>query len=60
MSDEKATASRRDFLRLAGLAAPAAAVTVVTGTPAEAAVPTAADGYRETEHVRKFYETARF
>ncbi|MBK0397651.1 twin-arginine translocation signal domain-containing protein [Limibaculum sp. M0105] len=60
MSDDKATASRRDFLRLAGLAAPAAAVTVVTGKPAEAAVPSASDGYRETEHVRKFYESARF
>ncbi|MDT8344547.1 MAG: twin-arginine translocation pathway signal protein [Thermohalobaculum sp.] len=60
MSDEMKAASRRDFLRLAGLAAPAAAVTVVTGAPAEAAAPASVEGYRETDHVRKFYETARF
>ena len=61
MKDEKKTASRRDFLKLTGLAAPAAAVTVVTGaTGAEAAVPEPTGGYRETEHVKKYFETARF
>lgn len=61
MSDEKKAASRRDFLKLAGLAAPAAAVTVVAGsTGAEAAVPEKSGGYRETEHVKKYFEVARF
>lgn len=61
MTDEKKAASRRDFLKLTGLAAPAAAVTVVAGaTGAEAAAPAEAGGYRETEHVKKYFESARF
>lgn len=60
---DRATTDRRSFLKLAG-------VTTVTGGAALAASgdsvaaeapksPTAA-GYRETDHVRKVYDTARF
>ena len=61
MSKEKAAASRRDFLKLATVAAPAAAVAVVseTGT-AEAATAEGAAGYRKTEHVEKYLASARF
>lgn len=57
---------RRGFLKLAGLGAGAAAgavATAVAGKPAEAAeVPpeTQGRGYRETPHIRKYYELARF
>lgn len=58
---EKTTAKRRDFLKLVGLGSVAGAAALVTGT-----TPAAADGakpnspgYRETEHIRKYYETAR-
>ena len=61
MSDEKKAASRRDFLKLAGAAAPAAAVTVVAGADkAEAAAPVSGEGYRKTEHVQKYLDSARF
>jgi hypothetical protein len=52
-------ASRRCFLTSAGLAAGAALLP--TSPPAEAAAP-AADKhalYRETEHIRRYYELAR-
>jgi hypothetical protein len=63
MSDQsrKNTAKRRDFLKLVGLGSVAGAAALATGTPpakAEAANPTTS-GYRETAHVRKYYETAR-
>jgi len=58
------SAKRRDFLRKAGLGAGAAGVAAATlsSTKAEAAVDQGAtrSGYRETEHVKKFYELARF
>ena len=61
MSEDKAAASRRDFLKLATVAAPAAAAAAVTGTgTAEAAVPESAGGYRRTEHVEKYLDSARF
>jgi len=57
---EKTTAKRRDFLRALGLGSVAGAATLVTPTPAEAETPVPEErGYRETEHVRKYYETAR-
>lgn len=55
---------RREFLKLAGLGAAAGSVaTVAQAVPAAAAEPApVADkpGYRETEHVRKVYQVARF
>jgi nitrous oxide reductase len=62
----QAESGRRDFLKLAGLGAAAGAAGAVAtgGAPAaaaaEAAAPPARHGYRETPHVRKFYELARF
>jgi len=61
MSDEKAANSRRDFLKLAAVAGPAAAVAVASGSDtAEAAAEESGSGYRKTEHVKKYLETARF
>ena len=59
---EKDTATRRDFLKLAGASAPAAAVAVVAPGAAKAAAAdeTSREGLRRTEHVRKYLETARF
>ncbi|CUH80764.1 hypothetical protein [Tropicibacter naphthalenivorans] len=61
MSKEK-EASRRDFLKLAGTAAPIAAVAVATsGTTAEAAQPDlTSDKMQDTAHTRAFYDSARF
>jgi len=61
MSEDKAATSRRDFLKLATVAAPAVAVAAVTGAAtAEAAVAENAGGYRRTEHVQKYLDSARF
>ena len=57
---------RRDFFRKAGLGAGAAGAAAVglTASQGHAAVPKKdapkGDGYRETEHVKKFYELAKF
>lgn len=60
MNETKSGTSRRDVLKLAGLAAPAAAVSVVAGAPAEAAADAAGEGLKKTAHVQKYLETARF
>ncbi len=61
MSDDKAATSRRDFHKLATGAAPAVAVVAVTGAgTAEAASVEGSGGYRRTEHVEKYLESARF
>jgi hypothetical protein len=64
-SDQDAKAGgRRQFLKLASLGAVAGTVAAVAGeaqNPAQAAEPEPQGrGYRETEHVRKVYELARF
>jgi len=66
MSDnekKKANTDRRSFLKLAGLGAVSGSAALVTGThTVEAAKDAkAAEGlYRETEHVRRYYELAKF
>ena len=60
---ETAGAKRREFLKLAGLGTVTGAAAAAVGMkPAEAEV--AGDrrraGYRETAHVKKAYELARF
>lgn len=63
---EVSTASRRSFLKSAGLAAGAAGVaaTAVGSGSDEASAATAKSptsvGYRETDHVRKVYELSKF
>ncbi|MEM6887932.1 MAG: twin-arginine translocation pathway signal protein [Pseudomonadota bacterium] len=55
-------ASRRDFLKVAGAAAPAAVAAVAAGSaPAAAAVadPTS-DKMQDTAHTRAYLESARF
>jgi len=59
--EDGGTAGRRDFLKLAGLGTLASGATLVAGTAEAAEVDAAAgSGYRETDHVKKVYETARF
>lgn len=61
--DAKAGTDRRGFLKLAGLGSVGAGAAAVVARPenADAAKPSeTAAGYRETEHVRTFYDTARF
>ena len=53
--------SRRDFLKLAGTAAPAAAVAVaVSGTQAQAGGPVEAGRMQDHAHTRAYFDSARF
>ncbi len=57
------TIGRRDFLRGVSVGAGAAGVVVAVGVgggEAEAAERKPGSSYRETEHVRRFYQLARF
>ncbi len=67
MTEAKKTAlARRDFFKVAGLGAGAAGAAAVvmrtTGAVAEQRPDgrSSKAGYRETEHVKKFYELARY
>ena len=54
-------ASRRDFLKLATVAAPAVAVATVSGTTAEAAEPDLTKNQmQDTAHTRAYLDSARF
>jgi anaerobic selenocysteine-containing dehydrogenase len=60
---EARSGRRRDFLKLAGTGAlgGAAAAAAAAVAPAEAALEAAPKpGYRETDHVKKVYDLARF
>jgi len=60
---ERLKAKRRDFLRLIGWGGVAGAAALAAGgtaPAASAAAKPAAPGYRETAHVKKYYETAKF
>jgi hypothetical protein len=62
-SSAKTTTSRRDFLKLAGTTAPAAALAAVTLGSGEAAATTAgatAEGLQDNAHTRAYYASARF
>ncbi len=61
MEKKEAGSGRRDFLKLAGVSAPAAVAAAAVGSaPAEASEEIAGEGLRKTEHVKKYLETARF
>ena len=63
MSEDKSKLreSRRDFLKMAGVGTVAAGAAVVAAEPAKAdADPQGKAGYRETKHVKTYYELARF
>lgn len=53
---------RRDFLKLAGVGTVAGGTALLAGTSAKAAAPDAPDsqGYRKTEHVKQYYDLAKF
>ena len=58
---EEINAARRDFFKKAGLGAGAAAVSMTAAKAGAVEAPPAhGSGYRETDHVRKFYQLARF
>jgi len=58
---EKGATGRRDFLKLAGLGTLASGATLVSGQASATEAPQeGASGYRETDHVKRVYETARF
>lgn len=61
-TEEPQVTSRRSFLKLASISAPAAAAAVVTsGAPAEAAGADApGNGLRDTAHTRAYFDSARF
>ena len=52
---------RRDFLKLSALGAAAAGTVIASGSAtADQTKSVSGSGYRETEHVKTFYKTARF
>ncbi|WP_415922344.1 twin-arginine translocation signal domain-containing protein [Tateyamaria sp. SN6-1] len=62
MSRSEDGASRRDFLKLAGTAAPAAAVAVAAGGQAQAAAEPdlSKETMQDTAHTRAYFDSARF
>jgi hypothetical protein len=61
MTEEKAVTSRRDFLKLAGTAVPAAAVAVAIAPEAAVASDAApGKGMQKTKHVQAYLDSARF
>jgi len=60
MKKEKDKTSRRDFLKLAAAGAPAAAVVTLSTKQASSEEIELGSGIQNTEHVLKYYETARF
>lgn len=61
--EDRVIADRRSFLKLAGLGSVAGTTALVGGgTAAQATQAAGSEGalYRETEHVKTFYDTARF
>jgi hypothetical protein len=61
MKENSKAASRRDFLKLAGASAPAAAVALTAGgAEAEEVADATGAGLRKTAHVEAYLKTARF
>ena len=60
MKKETNKTSRREFLKLAAVGTPAVAVATVSTQQASAEEIEVVSGLQNTEHVLKYYETARF
>ncbi|KPP99384.1 ubiquinol-cytochrome c reductase iron-sulfur subunit N-terminal domain-containing protein [Marinobacter sp. HL-58] len=63
MDNQQRENSRRRFLRMAAIAVPAAVAVAVAPNAAAEAVSSDApksSGLRDTEHTRKYFESARF
>ncbi|MDJ0629014.1 MAG: ubiquinol-cytochrome c reductase iron-sulfur subunit N-terminal domain-containing protein [Rhodobacter sp.] len=60
MDKKEAGQSRRDFLKLAGTAAPAAVAAAALAPDSAEAAEATGEGMRKTEHVKKYLESARF
>ena len=61
--NDRTIADRRDFLKLAGLGTVVGGAALVTGQSAAKATEELVEneaGYRETDHVKKTYDLARF
>ncbi len=58
--EEVKRSGRRDFLKLAGLSAPAAAVAAAGVSKAEAKVKETGDRMQDTAHTRAYLASARF
>lgn len=60
-NEEAGNKGRRDFLKLATLSAPAAAVAVTAGTTeTEAKASASKDRMQDTAHTRAYFDSARF
>lgn len=59
---EKVKTDRRNFLKFAGLGTIASGAALVSGEDAKAveAPAISGSGYRESDHVKTFYDSARF
>jgi len=62
MTDKKEGASRRDFLKLAGTAAPVAVAVAAGGATKAAAEPAdlSSETMQDTDHTRAYFESTRF
>uniref|UniRef100_UPI0040479096 twin-arginine translocation pathway signal protein n=1 Tax=Yoonia sp. TaxID=2212373 RepID=UPI0040479096 len=62
MSDKTQGPNRRNFLKLAGTAAPAAIAVAAGGATTAAAQPVdlSSDKLQDTEHTRAYFESTRF
>ena len=62
MTKKNETASRRDFLKMAGTTAPLAAVAVATGTTIAEAEPAdlTSEKMQDTAHTRAYFDSAKF
>ncbi len=59
--EQSAENSRRSFLKLAAVSAPAVAVAAATGTAAQATeLEENGSGLRDTAHTKAYFETAKF
>jgi hypothetical protein len=61
MTQKNQSTNRRDFLKLAGTSAPAAAVALATTTTAEAQpVDLTSEKMQDTDHTRAYLDSTRF